>query len=50
VRVVVSRLADFASDHPHHHGPGAERLFDVLDSPATRALLSANAESFYRLD
>jgi nitrite reductase/ring-hydroxylating ferredoxin subunit len=50
VQMVGSEWLLHASDHPHHHGPGVERLFDVLDGPATRAVLSANAESFYRID
>ena len=38
-----------ASDHPHHHGAGAERLLGALDERARTAVLSENAEAFYRL-
>jgi uncharacterized protein len=50
VLMVGSEHLLYATDHPHDHGPGAAPLFDVLDGPATRAILSGNAESFYRLD
>lgn len=38
-----------ASDHPHDHGPGAERLYGVLDEPALEAVRNGNAAAFYRL-
>ncbi len=34
-----------ASDHPHRHQPGGERLPELL----REAELSGNAEAFYRL-
>jgi len=37
-----------ASDHPHRHGPGAERLLAALEEPARTAVLSENAQAFYR--
>ncbi|MBO0684647.1 MAG: amidohydrolase family protein, partial [Candidatus Dormibacteraeota bacterium] len=49
MEMVGSERLLYASDHPHHHGPGAEPLFEVLDGPAAEAVLGGNAEAFYRL-
>ncbi len=38
-----------ASDHPHDHGPGEERLLQVLDGRDAAAVRGANAAEFYRL-
>jgi predicted TIM-barrel fold metal-dependent hydrolase len=38
-----------ASDHPHDHGPGEERLLAALSDEERTAVLSGNAEGFYRL-
>jgi predicted TIM-barrel fold metal-dependent hydrolase len=48
----MMRAADllmFASDHPHDHGRGGERLFDALDEQERAAVFGANATEFYRL-
>ena len=38
-----------ASDFPHHHGPSAEALYDVLDAAAREAVLERNAAALYGL-
>jgi predicted TIM-barrel fold metal-dependent hydrolase len=39
----------YASDHPHHHGPGADLLLDVLDDSDREAVLEGNASELYSL-
>jgi uncharacterized protein len=39
----------YASDYPHEHGTSSSVLFDVLGKDASEAVLTTNAESFYRL-
>ena len=39
----------FASDHPHNHGDGAERLLDTFDHEGRDAVLRANAAELYAL-
>lgn len=39
----------YASDYPHDHGNGAERLFAALDDHAGEAVLYGNAAAFYSL-
>jgi predicted TIM-barrel fold metal-dependent hydrolase len=38
----------YASDYPHEHGDGAERLLAALDEDARAAVLSGNASALYR--
>jgi uncharacterized protein len=38
-----------ASDHPHDHGDGADRLLDSFDDEGRDAVLRANAAEFYAL-
>lgn len=45
-----SRLLMYASDHPHNHGAGVERLLETMDEPGRAAVMSGNASRFYRLD
>jgi predicted TIM-barrel fold metal-dependent hydrolase len=40
----------YASDYPHNHGPGAQRLLDVLDAESAEAVLRTNALEFYRFE
>lgn len=40
----------YASDYPHDHGDGAERLFAALDDDARAAVTHRNAAAFYALD
>jgi predicted TIM-barrel fold metal-dependent hydrolase len=42
-------LLMYASDHPHDHGDGAERLLDSFDDEGRDAVLRANAAEFYAL-
>ena len=49
VEMVGSGWLLYASDHPHDHGPGAERLFEVLDEAAAAAVRAGNAEALYPL-
>lgn len=47
------RAADFlmfASDFPHDHGNGSERLLEAVDDTARAAILRNNAVDFYRID
>jgi len=39
-----------ASDHPHDHGEGGERLLAALTDAERERVLSANAASWYQLD
>jgi predicted TIM-barrel fold metal-dependent hydrolase len=39
----------FASDYPHDHGTGGQRLLDALDDDTRRAVLCGNAAQFYSL-
>lgn len=56
-RAQVAELAEMvgpewllhASDHPHDHGDGERRLLEVLDEPATAAVLGGNAAELYRM-
>lgn len=47
--MVGSELLMYASDHPHHHGPGFEALDGVLDDDARRAVRRGNAAELYKL-
>ncbi|MEU6641538.1 amidohydrolase family protein [Saccharomonospora sp. NPDC046836] len=38
----------YASDRPHYHGDGADRLLAALDDSAREAILWRNAEQLYR--
>ncbi|WP_431874169.1 amidohydrolase family protein [Amycolatopsis sacchari] len=38
----------YASDHPHDHGPGGQRLLGALDADAQAAVRYGNAAAFYR--
>lgn len=40
----------YASDYPHDHGDGGERLFAALDDDAREAVSSGNAADFYSLE
>jgi hypothetical protein len=40
----------YASDHPHDHGPGGERLLAALSGDERERVLRGNATSWYRLD
>jgi predicted TIM-barrel fold metal-dependent hydrolase len=42
-------LLMYASDHPHDHGDGADRLLDSFDDEGRDAVLRANAAEFYAL-
>lgn len=47
----MMRFGDFlvyASDYPHDHGPGAERLLAALSDTEREAVMSGNAASFFR--
>lgn len=43
------KLLMHASDHPHDHGKGVERLHAALDAPATVAVNHTNAAALYEL-
>jgi uncharacterized protein len=45
--VGARELLMYASDHPHDHGDGAERLLDSFDDEGRDAVLRANAAEFY---
>jgi hypothetical protein len=40
----------YASDYPHDHGDGGERLLAAVDDATRAAILSGNAAAFYRLN
>jgi predicted TIM-barrel fold metal-dependent hydrolase len=40
----------YASDHPHDHGDGGERLLHALDDAGREAVLGRNAAALYSLD
>lgn len=43
-------LLMYASDYPHDHGDGTERLLTALDDEAREAVTHGNAAAFYSLD
>jgi uncharacterized protein len=45
-----SEFLMFASDFPHDHGDGAQRLLRSLDAEARESVMWRNASAFYRLD
>ena len=45
----ADRLLMFATDHPHDHGDGQERLLAALDEDGRRAVLHGNAAEMYGL-
>lgn len=45
----AGKLLMFASDHPHEHGPGGQRLLGALDDSEREAVLAGNAINFYSL-
>jgi uncharacterized protein len=47
LEMVGSELLMYASDHPHKHGDGVERLLSALDDDASEAVLRGNAAAFY---
>lgn len=38
----------YASDYPHNHGPGLDRLLEAVSDDTRRAMLHDNAATFYR--
>jgi uncharacterized protein len=54
IREVVELLGGvgsllWASDHPHDHGPGGQRLLDALTDDERAAVTRGNAAAWYRL-
>jgi uncharacterized protein len=47
--VGARELLMYASDHPHDHGDGGERLLDSFDDEGRDAVLRANAAELYAL-
>ena len=45
----AANLLLHASDHPHDHGTGGERLLAALTDEERRRVLSGNAADWYRL-
>ena len=49
VDLLGPELLMHAGDHPHHHGPGADRLAEVLDTSELAAVRGGTAAGWYRL-
>jgi uncharacterized protein len=47
VEMVGPELLLYASDHPHYHGDGMERLLGALSDEDSEAILDGNARRFY---
>ena len=47
VEMVGPELLLYASDHPHEHGDGIERLLGALSDEDAEAILHGNARRFY---
>jgi len=47
ITMVGPEMLLYASDHPHQHGDGIERLLDALGAEEAEAILRGNAATFY---